>query len=357
MIAKGNLHGDGAFLARYLAAASKGNERAEIGELRGFMSENIFDAMREIHADAELTHAQKPIFHMQVRTPDGEKLTREQWQTVTDRLEKRLGFTDQPRAIVFHVKDGHEHMHVAWSRIDTENERAIDPGLYKLILKNECRAIEQDMNLIRVCNERDPEKEQTQAPRRNEFDESRRLKTNVKDIRETIRVCWEQSDNGQSFVAALGEHGLKLAQGDRRPFVVIDSKGGHHALGKRIIGLTMPEIKARLADLGILPTIGEVRQQQKSAQGINQQPDNAAASDNGPRGTTQYAIDVLRDLAAGQAASGQVDPAKFEKPVPDDPAATDAERLEAEEAAFWRMKREQEAERERSHGHDPQIRR
>ena len=42
MIAKGNPHNDGPYLARYLAADSKGNERAELAELRGFASDNIY---------------------------------------------------------------------------------------------------------------------------------------------------------------------------------------------------------------------------------------------------------------------------------------------------------------------------
>ena len=82
MIAKGNLHGDGAFLANYLAKDVKGKERAELFELSGFLSKNIFDALREANARAELTRAQKPLFHTQVRLPDGENLTREPGQYI-----------------------------------------------------------------------------------------------------------------------------------------------------------------------------------------------------------------------------------------------------------------------------------
>ena len=52
MIAKGNPHNSGPYLARYLAASSKGNESAELVELRGFASDNIFDAFASVQLQA-----------------------------------------------------------------------------------------------------------------------------------------------------------------------------------------------------------------------------------------------------------------------------------------------------------------
>lgn len=52
-------------------------------------------------------------------------LTREQYLDYISRVEDRLGLTDQPRAIIFHVKNGREHCHVAWSRVDAENGKAV----------------------------------------------------------------------------------------------------------------------------------------------------------------------------------------------------------------------------------------
>ena len=52
-------------------------------------------------------------------------LTREQYFSAIQEIEARLGLADQPRAVVFHVKDGREHAHVVWSRIDLERMQAI----------------------------------------------------------------------------------------------------------------------------------------------------------------------------------------------------------------------------------------
>ena len=279
MIAKGNPHNSGPYLARYLAASSKGNESAELAELRGFASDNIFDAFALAQLQAEGTHCQKPLFHVQVRTPKGEELAREQWGRVADRIEKQLGFTGQPRAVVFHQKDGQRHMHLVWSRIDAETMRAIDPGLYKRKLKEVCRKLEKEMGLQQVRNERDPG-EKTQPPARAEFEQGRRLKTDLKAIREGIRDCWDRSEDGAGFVAALEKEGLILAKGDKRSFVIVDEMGGYHALGKRITGATAEQTRARLADLkaASLPAVEtaqamqrERREQEKEAMADQQE--------------------------------------------------------------------------------------
>lgn len=249
MIAKGNLHAHGQKLAAYLITG-KMDERAELVELRGFASSNIREAFIDVQIQAEATRCEKPFFHLHVRLPDGETLSREQWQHVADRIEKQLGFEGQGRAVAFHhdQRSGEQHLHVAWSRIDLEAMRSIDPGLYKNKLKEISRQLEKELGLTRVRNERDPE-QKTLAPARNEFEQARRLGTDLKEIRETIRACWERSDSGRSFAAALDEKGYILARGDRRDFVVIDREGGDHALGKRIVGVAAAEIRARLADI------------------------------------------------------------------------------------------------------------
>ena len=250
MIAKGNLHANGAKLAAYLENGdAKEGERAELVELRGFASDNLHDAFTDVQIQAEATRCIKPFFHAYVRLLESEALNREQWLQVADRMENRLGFAGQGRAVAFHhLADGTTHMHVAWSRIDLDTMRAIDPGLYKNKLKEISREFEKEFGLTQVRDERDPE-QKARAAGRNEFEQSRRLDTNITAIRETIRDCWDRSDNGRSFEAALHEKGMILARGDRRDFVIVDREGGMHALSKRITGATAAETRTRLADL------------------------------------------------------------------------------------------------------------
>jgi hypothetical protein len=260
MIAKGTTHNNGAKLADYMTTGKPG-ERAELWQLRGFASDDIKDAFRSVHVMAAATQCEKPLFHVQVRNPEGETLTREQWERVADRIESKLGYSDQPRAIAFHRDEdtGHEHMHIAWSRIDAESMTAQPLPFFKLRLKEVCRELESELKLTPVRNERESP---VMAPSRDQDEQARRLGVNVREVRQTIRDCWERSDNGDSFRAALADEGLTLAKGDRRDYIVIDHEGGMHALGKRVLGTTAAETRARMADLDReqLPTVEQARE-------------------------------------------------------------------------------------------------
>src|SRR5947209_7599228 len=208
MVVKGNLHANGQKLAAYLITGKKG-ERAELIELRGFASSDIHDAFIDVHIQAaEATQCEKPFFHSYIRLPETEELFREQWKHVADRIEKQLGFEGQGRAIAFHHQpSGNTHMIIGWSGIDPEQGGAGDPGLYKNKLKEISRQLECELGLTRISSERPPGRK-ARAPGRKEFEQARRLGTDVAGIREAIRACWDTADNGRSFIAALTMHGL-----------------------------------------------------------------------------------------------------------------------------------------------------
>jgi hypothetical protein len=260
VIAKGTLHNSGRRLADYMTTG-KDNEKAALWQLKGFASDEIKAAFRSIDVLAKGTRAEKPFFHVQVRNPADEELTKEQWERVADRIEVKLGYSGQPRAIAFHqdVETGHEHMHVAWSRIDGETLQAKPLPFFKLRLKEVCRELEVELDLTRVSSDR-PRVEL--APSRNEEEQSRRLDTDLHGIRGTIRAAYEQSDGGKAFAAALADQGLTLCQGERRDFIVIDAAGGMHALGKRLLGDSAAQVRHHLADLPheALPTVAEARE-------------------------------------------------------------------------------------------------
>ncbi len=302
MIGKGNLHADGGYLADYMRDRGRG----EIIDKRGFLADDLREAFCTIQAIAESqTRCEKPFFHTYVRLPPGENLRPEQWLAIADRFERALGFDDQPRAVVMHTDaQGDRHMHVAWSRIDTEQMCAIDPGLYKNKMRELCRELELDYGLQVVTSDRRPE-QQTRAANRAEFDEARRLGVDIEEVREAIRACYDQSDNGASFAAALSEYGLGLARGDRRDFVVIDPEGGQHALGNRICGATASEIRKRLGDRfkAGLPTVDAMKADMAAWK--------QARQDRGERAMTeapsddQYAAQHQRESAQLQELADQ----------------------------------------------------
>ena len=230
MFAKGNLNASGVKLVNYILSAERDDERVEFGGARGFdfFSSDPREAARLMQRMADATtRCEKPWFHTQTRLPADERLTPEQWEVVRLREEKRLGFSDLPCIWSFHVNEatGERHMHAAWFRVDVEQERAVDPGLFKLRLKETCRSLEREFGLRELDNHRQPH-DRARAADRNEVEEARRLGTDIRAIRNAILDCYEHADNGRAFKAAIEERGFILANGDRRDcYLVIDQAG------------------------------------------------------------------------------------------------------------------------------------
>ena len=248
MISKGNTHNNGVKLADYMVTAKEG-ERVEMGPMRGFEATNIKDAFRDVEIMADATKCEQPFFHVQVRNRPGEKLTKQQFELAADRIERILGLTDQPRAITFHTYEHNDdmHMHVAWSRIDQDTMKAKPLPYFKRRLKQISRELEWEFGLEPVTNHRKGPIHF--APTRAEEEQARRLGLDVHEVRNTIRHCWDRSDCGRSFQAALESEGYILAKGERRDFIIIDPEGGVNSLGKRIVDVTAAKIRNRLSDL------------------------------------------------------------------------------------------------------------
>jgi hypothetical protein len=352
VISKGTTHNNGARLAAYMTTGKEG-ERAELWELRGFEATNIKDAFRDVQIMAGATKCEQPFFHVQVRNRDGETLTRQQWESAADRIERMLGLTGQPRAIAFHIfnDSGYEHMHVAWSRIDEDSLTAKPLPFFKDRLKNLSRELELNFALEPVTNWR--EGNIKYAPTRAEFEQARRLGMDVHQLRNTIRECWDRSDNGKSFQAALELEGFTLAQGDKRNFLAIDQGGGIHALGKRILDVTAAQLRVRLSDLSYekLPTVEQARGplQKPGQEHQRLQPEPAWDRDGGDRAWQDAVINAAiakedkerRFVAEGVRGRGTPAEHSQEQPV-FEKAATAATRdirtdnLKGEVAKVWK---------------------
>ena len=73
----------------------------------------------DAYAQSKATKCRKYLFSLSIN-PDLAKydLSRDQYLDFIARTERSFGLSGQPRAVVFHVKNGREHAHVVWSRID-----------------------------------------------------------------------------------------------------------------------------------------------------------------------------------------------------------------------------------------------
>lgn len=263
MIIKSKVRGNGGKLANYLLNDPK-NDRAELLDLRGWTADYLKDALVLSEEIARgKTQCEKPFYHVSFRLAPGEELTPEQWQHCADALEKRVGLKDHHRAMVMHTYKGEKHLHVVWDRIDENTFKAAELSFEHLQCKKTARALEKELGLQQVRDEkREPEKELA-SPTREEEQQARRKGQDLKKLRAAIREAWEKSEDGKSFAEALDERGFTLAKGEKRDYVAIDEQGSVYSIGKRTTGATAREVRTKLADLAReqIPSVEQAREE------------------------------------------------------------------------------------------------
>ena len=257
MILKAKERGDGGQLARYLLA-TRDNEHVELHQVTGFVSDDLIDAFHEADAIARGTRCKNYLFSMSLNPPEGAHVETDVFGRAADQIGKKLGLENQPRAIVFHEKDGRRHAHVVWSRIDTEKMRAINLPHYKTKLRDVSRELylEHGWDMPRGLQDR-----RLRDPlnfTREEWQQSKRAGVDPREIKTVLQQTWSTSDNLSSFQSALKERGFWLARGDRRGFVAVDYRGEVYSLS-RYAGVKTKELSARLGDHSDLPSVDQVK--------------------------------------------------------------------------------------------------
>lgn len=270
MIIKGKSVGGARRLAVHLTRTDT-NERAEVKELGGVAAEDLRGALLEMEAVAAGTRTTKPFYHASINTLAHERLTDEQRIYAVDRLEAALGLTGQARGIIVHEKEGREHCHIVWSRIDLDRMAAISDSHNYRKHEEIARALEREFGHERVQGahaERDGKQRPERTPSHAEMLQADRTGLSPNQVKEQITELWRQTDTGQAFAVALWEAGYVLARGDRRDYVVIDPAGGTHSLARRVEGARVKDIRERMSDLEStrLPGIADAKQIQRARQ-------------------------------------------------------------------------------------------
>ncbi|MCB9958685.1 MAG: relaxase/mobilization nuclease domain-containing protein [Rhodospirillaceae bacterium] len=257
MILKAKERGNAPQLARYLLAMRE-NDHVELHEVRGFISEKLLEAFNEADAIARGTRCKNYLFSMSLNPPEGANVTAEAFERAISRIEQKIGLESQPRAVVFHEKDGRRHAHVVWSRIDSEKMRAINLAHYKMKLRDVSRQLylEHGWELPRGLQDRSLRDPLNFS--REEWQQARRVGLDPKEIKAAFQQAWRASDSRAAFEQALKERGFWLARGDRRGFVAVDYRGETYAVA-RYAGIKAKEAEAKLGDPQKLRSIEEVK--------------------------------------------------------------------------------------------------
>ena len=256
MILVGNQRGGAKDLALHLLKAE--NEHVEIHEVRGFASHNLMAALNEAYAISKATRCKQFLFSLSLNPPKDKNVSTQIFEKAVEQAEERLGLSGQPRAIVFHEKNGRRHCHAVWSRIKVDEMKAVQLSFTKQKLTELSRELylEHGWTMpdgLKQSHARDP-RNFTLA----QWQQAKRIGKDPKQIKAVFQECWSVSDTQGAFAQALKEHGYILARGDRRGFVAVDHRGEVFAVSKWA-GIRTKEVRTRLTDEQNLPSVDEAR--------------------------------------------------------------------------------------------------
>ena len=105
MILKGSQRSFGQNLAAHLLRLDD-NEHVALHELRGFASDDLREAFKEAEATSLGTKCRQYLFSLSLSPPEDARVSVGAFEEAIERIEERLGLGGQPRAILFHEKEG-----------------------------------------------------------------------------------------------------------------------------------------------------------------------------------------------------------------------------------------------------------
>ncbi|WP_281020029.1 hypothetical protein [Minwuia sp. IMCC3060] len=249
MILVGNQRGGAKDLARHLM--KQDNEHVSVHELRGFVADDLDGAFTESYAISRGTKCRQFLFSLSLNPPPDEEVSTADFEAAIDRAEAKLGLTGQPRAVVFHEKEGpggmRRHAHAVWSRIRADEMKAVQMSHSHRKLMDMSRELylEHGWKMPRGLAD-----QKNRDPRNftlEEWQQARRAGRDAKDLKASIQDAWAISDTKTAFSNALLERGLWLARGDRRGYVAVDYEGEVFSLS-RWAGVKTKHLRERLGD-------------------------------------------------------------------------------------------------------------
>lgn len=260
MIIKGQARGRSQQLAKHLLRADQ-NETVRLIECRGTVSEDVASGLAEMDALGKAVASRRPLYHASISPEKNAPLTDEQVRIATDLLESKLGFREQPRLIVLHRKNGRDHVHVVWSRVDLEKRCTISDSWNYRRHEEAARELETLFGHRHLHGSRSQHASRRRGIEDYELQQSERSGLPSRQVSKDISALWLASPDGAGFRKRLADAGYILARGDRRVFVVIDRAGEVHSLTRRIDVADARMVRASLAgvELGELPSVAEVR--------------------------------------------------------------------------------------------------
>ncbi len=292
MILVGNQRGGAKDLAQHLLKEE--NDHVHVHEVRGFASADLGEALHEAYAVSRGTRCKQFLFSLSVNPPPDKTLSTADFEDAIGQVETKLCLTGQPRAIVFHEKEGRRHAHAVWSRIDADAMKAVQLSHSKRKLMDVSRDLHRQYGLtpprgLLERSQRDPRNFSL-----DDWQQAKRQGTDPRDIKTHLQDAWALSDSPSGLKHALEERGYRLARGDRRGHVAVDYRGEVYALA-RWAGVKTKDVRARLGEPDSLPSVdaataGWGSDMLRKAQMLQKRADQKAQHDKAEHAANRLAL-------------------------------------------------------------------
>ena len=259
MILKGNSRGGAKDLALHLLKQE--NEHVEVYELRGFVSDNLMGALNEAYAVSRGTRCKQFLYSLSLNPPKTARVGTTDFIAAIEKTEERLGLSGQPRAIVFHEKQGRRHAHCVWSRIDTEHMKAVQMSFDHPRLKSLSRELFVEHGWQMPEGLADASKRDPKNFTLDQWQQAKRVGKDARAIKTAFQDAWAVSDSKVAFVHAMRERGYVVARGDRKGRIVaVDVHGEIYSI-PRYADVKTKVVRERLGDESALTSVNEAKVQ------------------------------------------------------------------------------------------------
>lgn len=261
MILKGNQRAGARDLALHLMKDE--NDHVQVYEVRGFISGELMGAFKESEAQSKGTRCKQHLYSLSLNPPQDKRVSIEDFEKAIDQAEERLGLTGQPRAIVFHEKEGRRHAHAVWSRIDVEKMKAVQLSHSKRKLTDLSKQLYLDHGWRLPAGHINHSMRDPLNFTLEEWQQAKRIGKDPRVIKQAFQQAWEKAeqsaDHQEAFKKILHERGYELANGNRRAIVAVDRYGEVYSLPRQL-GLKAKEVRAVLGDSEHLLAVDEVKE-------------------------------------------------------------------------------------------------
>ena len=257
MILKASQRGGSRQLAAHLNKTEE-NEHVELHEIRGFIADDVDGALHEAYAMSRGTRCTKFLFSVSLNPPETENVPIDKFEDALGRIENKLGLENQPRVVVFHEKEGRRHAHCVWSRIKTDEMKAVHLSHYKNKLMDVSKQLYLENNWDLPKGFIDKNQKNPLNYTRQEWQQALRIGQNPKIIKSALQESWLISDSRKAFEHALQDRGYYLARGDKRGYVAVDLYGEVYSLSRQI-GVKKADFTKKLGDAQQLPSVEEAK--------------------------------------------------------------------------------------------------